>query len=340
MTTPTIAEGAQQPDAATLEQMRQALALSAADPRSHLERLPRRLSPSRLADFLHCPRAFAYRVIVKLTSPPTMATAVGTLTHQVAEHLFDQPADRRTLDVALGLVPTRWAAMTHPPTGPGAPEPGSRDWVRAHESASRYLELAPPGSDEEAEILRRAEDMVAGWFAIERVDRIDPTRVPLPGGQVLDGREVAVGATIGGVYVHGSIDRVDSWDTGAGPAYAISDYKTGKVPGAGKDYPAHVKEKITWDAFRQLRIYALLMWHAHKVPVRVLRLVHVATGDRATGLLTQQVTGDAMRRTEHELTRSWAQIQAAARSGDWPPSPGPLCSWCYFAQLCPAGPRS
>lgn len=334
--TPVASSLPVRPDAAAVASMRERVASVAADPRPHIELLPKRLSPSRLADFLQCPRLFYFRVICRLSSPPTFATAVGTLTHAVLEHLFDAPPEERTLPQALAQIPEQWTRLTVVPPAPQGPEDGSRARERAERNAAAYRDLAPAGSAAESELLDRAVEMVRGWFAMEKVANIDPTQVPLPSGGTLDGREVAVGAPIGGVYVHGSIDRVDQWDGQTGPTYAISDYKTGKVPGAGKDYPAHVRERISWDAFRQLRIYALLMWKVHQVPVRLLRMVYVATGDRATGIKTETVTAESMRRTELELSRSWAKITAAARAGSWEPQPGVLCSWCYFQEICPA----
>ena len=51
------------------------------------------LSPSRASDFMTCPMLYRFRVIDKLPSPPTQATARGTLVHAVLERLFDLPAD-------------------------------------------------------------------------------------------------------------------------------------------------------------------------------------------------------------------------------------------------------
>ena len=54
------------------------------------------LSPSRASDFMACPMLYRFRVIDKLPSPPTPATARGTLVHAVLERLFDLPAGERT----------------------------------------------------------------------------------------------------------------------------------------------------------------------------------------------------------------------------------------------------
>ncbi|WP_353511430.1 PD-(D/E)XK nuclease family protein, partial [Intrasporangium sp.] len=66
------------------------------------------LSPSRASDFMTCPMLYRFRVIDKLPSPPTAATARGTLVHAVLERLFDLPTSERTLDAAVALVPREW----------------------------------------------------------------------------------------------------------------------------------------------------------------------------------------------------------------------------------------
>src|SRR6478736_879504 len=69
------------------------------------------LSPSRAADFMSCPMLYRFRVIDKLPSPPTKATARGTLVHAVLERLFDLPASERTVEAAVGLVASEWERL-------------------------------------------------------------------------------------------------------------------------------------------------------------------------------------------------------------------------------------
>ena len=58
-----------------------------------------------------CPMLYRFRVIDKLPSPPTTATARGTLVHAVLERLFDLPATERTIEAAVALVPQEWERL-------------------------------------------------------------------------------------------------------------------------------------------------------------------------------------------------------------------------------------
>src|SRR3954454_4753211 len=87
------------------------------------------LSPSRAADFMSCPLLYRLRVIDKLPSPPTPATARGTLVHAVLERLFDLPATERTIEAAVGLVPLEWERLA-------ADEPAMLDLLAAQDGST------------------------------------------------------------------------------------------------------------------------------------------------------------------------------------------------------------
>lgn len=334
---PAPAHGSSTPDAPTILAMLHQIAAIEADGRSDVERLPLRLSPSRAADFKTCPKMFYYRTITKLSSPPTEATARGTLTHTVCERTFDHPAGERTPELTKTYIRPAWEELVNPLLDPATHAPGSREHARAIQNAADYRALAPAGSVTEEAILTFVAQMVDNWYVMEKVNHFDPTAVTLPDGSVIDGREVHVSAELQGMVLHGYIDRLDSWVASPNRvSYAVSDYKTGRVPGAGKSYSPEVMERIAWDSFFQLRVYALLMWELHQVPVSHLRLVHVATGDRETGIKTLRVTGPVMDRTRAEIKAVWSSITRSAQTQTWQPRTGPLCAWCYFAPICPA----
>src|ERR1035441_5385593 len=71
----------------------------------------RALSPSRAGDFLACPLLYRFRVIDRLSEPPSPAAARGTLVHAVLERLFDEPAARRTPQQARALLPPQWERL-------------------------------------------------------------------------------------------------------------------------------------------------------------------------------------------------------------------------------------
>lgn len=324
---PQRAAASQGPDDTQLAQMVAAIAEYAADPRTDIERLPKRLSPSRASDYRTCPYAFYLRTLVKLSSPPGEPAARGTLTHATFERTFDHPPHERTPELTRSYVRPEWEKMLNP-----AQDAGWRD----KQNADAYRKLAPAGSDTEQRILAFAEQMADNWYRMERVANINPSGVRLPNGDQIDGREVYVGAPMFGAFVHGYIDRLDQWDASTGPAYSISDYKTGRTLLEGKNYAPHTTERIIWDAFFQLRVYATLMWEVHQVPVRLLRLVYVANGDRDTGIKTMRVDRTVIDRTRHEIRTIWNAISRSAATSTWPTRTGPLCSWCDFLEICPA----
>ena len=66
------------------------------------------LSPSRAGDFMTCPLLYRFRVLDQLPEEPSPAAVRGTVVHAVLEALFDLPADSRTPQEAVGLLPAAW----------------------------------------------------------------------------------------------------------------------------------------------------------------------------------------------------------------------------------------
>lgn len=157
------------------------------------------LSPSRANDFLQCPLLFRFRVVDRLPEPPSAAAARGTLVHAVLEHLFDLPAEQRTLDAARGLVPAQWD--------------------RLREEAPQIAELFA----DEAELtawLTSAEALLGTYFTLEDPTRLQPRE-----------RELMVSVELeDGPQLRGIVDRVDVAPNGW---VRVVDYKTGKSPRAG-----------------------------------------------------------------------------------------------------------
>lgn len=333
---PAHAPGSSAPDAASIAHMLAEIGRIQADDKPDIERLPKRLSPSRAMDYRQCPQLFYYKSIAKLSSPPTEATARGTVAHTAFERIFDHPAGERTPELAMTYLRPAWEELVNPTLDPVKHKPGSVAYERAVANAKAYRDLAPAGSQTETDILEFAAMCVKNWFAMERVNNFNSAELTLPSGETIDGRELHVGAAMFGVYMQGFIDRLDSWKTPTGMGYSVSDFKTGKVPAAGKDYPSHVMDRILWDSFFQLRVYAVLAWEVHQIPVRQLRLIYVATGDRENGIKTLAVTQDVINRTKTEIRAVWNAMQRSARNQTWQTKTGPLCAWCYFVDFCPA----
>lgn len=121
--------------------------------------LPKLLSPSRMKDYMQCPKKFHFKSVLRLPDPPGPAAARGTLAHQVLEELFKLPRDQRTVEQAVALV-----------------EP---EWVKLCADREEYAEMAPPGSELESEVLEFAADVVERYFNIEDPTKFDATELEL-----------------------------------------------------------------------------------------------------------------------------------------------------------------
>lgn len=156
------------------------------------------LSPSRAADFKQCPLLFRFRTVDKLEGPPSPAAARGTLVHSVLEHLFELPAQERTPEAAVGLIPQRWDALVE-----------ERPELAAMIEEAEDLDASTWVSD--------AARLVERWFDLEDPRWLEPAE-----------RELYVETEIDGLTLRGYVDRLDVAPDGA---MRVVDYKTGRSPG-------------------------------------------------------------------------------------------------------------
>jgi putative RecB family exonuclease len=154
------------------------------------------LSPSRASDFMTCPMLYRFRVIDKLPSPPTPATARGTLVHAVLERLFDLPAAERALEAAVSIVP--------------------REWERLTSEEPELLQLLADRDGHTDEWFADAHSLIGTWFGLEDPTRLEPAE-----------RELYVETEIDGLTLRGYVDRLDVAPSGA---MRVVDYKTGRSP--------------------------------------------------------------------------------------------------------------
>ncbi|MGN6754571.1 MAG: RecB family exonuclease [Intrasporangium sp.] len=154
------------------------------------------LSPSRASDFMTCPMLYRFRVIDKLPSPPTAATARGTLVHAVLERLFDLPTVERTLEAAIGLVPQEWERLV-------TEEPDMLTLLTEHDGRTD-------------EWFQGAGALLETWFGLEDPTRLEPAE-----------RELYVETDLDGLVLRGYVDRLDVAPDGA---MRVVDYKTGRSP--------------------------------------------------------------------------------------------------------------
>jgi putative RecB family exonuclease len=247
------------------------------------------LSPSRAADFKTCPLLYRFRTIDRLPERPTPDQARGTLVHAVLESLFDVPAGARTPEHAAALV-----------------EPS---WTRLIEQEPELAQIFDDAALTPAAFLAAARDLLAGYFAVEDPNRLEPAD-----------RELYVEADVESrLTIRGIIDRLDVSPAGD---LRVVDYKTGGAP----------REAFEARAMFQLKFYALVLWRTRGVVPRVLRLMY---------LRDQEVCDFApeaaeLERFERTLLALWEAIELATRSGDFRAKPSRLCAWCAHQSLCPA----
>src|SRR6266508_2405258 len=135
-------------------------------------RLPS-LSPSRAADFKTCPLLFRFRTIDRLPEPALPDQARGTLVHAVLERLFDLPAGERTPQRASELVAPQWQRLLTERPELTELFPAERPEQPAEQPAeTAATQPAEPMTPEQ--FLSSAEELLAGYFAVEDPRRLEP----------------------------------------------------------------------------------------------------------------------------------------------------------------------
>jgi RecB family exonuclease len=138
--------------------------------------MPRRLikvTPSRLATWVDCPRRFRMNYLDRPTPPRGGAWAhstLGAVVHNALRAFFDLPPHRRTPEAAAALVSQQWS------------------------------DEGFAGPDQAATYRARAQ----GWVS-DYVADLDPTLEPV-------GLERWVSAPVGTIVAEGRVDRIDERD--------------------------------------------------------------------------------------------------------------------------------
>lgn len=333
--------------------------------------LPPQMSPSRANEFKTCPRSFFFQTIAKIETPASFASLRGGIIHRCNELVLDSPPGERTPEKGISFIPRAWKEIHDPDVRDLSPA----DAERKLRSAAAALACISLGSDDEQELFTAAEEGIANWFEIEQVDKLNPFDLPLPDGSVIpDGREIHLEGTVAGVKVHGYADRLEHFTevvpTAQGPKsldrFVIGDYKSGdKVPWEkNPKWRADTIERIKFEAFFQLLIYALAAWEQYQIRVEWVRLIYTGVAEvvdddgnvvktrREQGLRQLRVTPDVVARTRalisklsrgmrkeargYNVTDPVTQQSRPARHHEkWRGNVGPLCGHCYFAAVCP-----
>ncbi|MFM9051642.1 MAG: RecB family exonuclease, partial [Bacteroidota bacterium] len=172
---------------------------------------PEFLSPSSINTFRQCPLKFKYSKIDGLRDPSGQEAILGNFVHDILEELYNLPPDQRTMEEAKFLARKHWEAKWRAEI---------MGIIRSEKELNRFR--------------------WAAWWCVENLWMLEnPTEV------TLSGTEKFVRGEIGGVKVHGFIDRYLARDG----ISTVGDYKTGKTP----------KERDLDDKFFQLIIYSQLL---------------------------------------------------------------------------------
>ncbi len=196
---------------------------------------------------------------------------------------------------------------------------GERTPAAAHalvpEAWDRLLERSPEvvtlfADEQEREAwLGSARLLLDTYFTLEDPNRLQP-----------GDRELAVTTLLeDGPQLRGIVDRLDVAPDGA---LRVVDYKTGRSPNPG----------FEGSALFQMRFYAYVLWRERGVLPALLQLVYLGDGQ----ILRHAPSEAEMRTLEQRLRALWAQIEEAARTGEWRPRKSRLCDWCAHQAVCPA----
>lgn len=282
------------------------------------------LSPSRASDFKTCPLLYRFRSIDRLPETPTRDATRGTVVHAVLEHLFDLPADQRTVEQAQADVEPSWQRLlaVRPELGqlfaelPDTQQPDTQQPDTQHpqvHAPDRQVRTDEPDDQPGTAVqlenwLESARRLVANYFALENPQRLEPAA-----------REQLVEVVLDGLRLRGYVDRIDISPAGD---IRVIDYKTGSIP----------REAFEAKALFQMKFYALVLWRTRGVVPKQLRLIYLSDTDT----LSYRPEAEELAMFERTLQAIWKAIATASLTGDFRPSPSKLCGWCSYHQLCPA----
>jgi putative RecB family exonuclease len=184
-------------------------------------------------------------------------------------------------------------------------------WQKLLEAEPEVAELFAEDADgaELAKWLAEAHQLLGKYFTLEDPNLLEPAE-----------RELYVETELeSGLTLRGYVDRLDVAPTGE---IRVVDYKTGRSP----------SEFFEAKALFQMKFYGLVLWRLRGVVPSMLQLVYLGNGE-----IVRYVPDEAdLRACERKVGALWEAITRALESGDWRPSPGPLCDWCDHKAICPA----
>lgn len=287
-----------------------------------LEGMPRRLyacTPSRLTTWLDCPRRYRFTYLDRPTppkGPPWAHTSVGASVHNALRAWWDVPLARRTPSAAAGLVDSGWLSDGFRDDAQSAAvRRKARDMVR------RYTSGVDPSAEPRA-VERTVATKTERLALSGRVDRVDERPVRDVGQGGLD-------------TAHAGSGMGAATAAAGGTELVVVDYKTGRAVPTTDDARGSLA----------LAVYVLGVRRTLRAACSRVELHHLPTGQVAAFDHTEASLGRHVGRAE-SIAAEAAAADAAYRSGAgagseldevFAPRTGPLCGWCDFQRLCPAG---
>ena len=193
------------------------------------------------------------------------------------------------------------------PGGEPSPAPGGVPTTDPVAAVLPGLEAAGE-AERIAAFLAGAGDLLAGYFAVEDPQRLEPAE-----------REALVSTLVDNeLLIRGYIDRLDVSPAGD---LRVVDYKTGGAP----------REAFEGRALFQLKFYALVLWRTRGVVPRVLRLLYLKDAE----ICDYSPDAAELERFERTLVALSQAIERAKQEKDFRPKPSKLCGWCSHQQFCP-----
>lgn len=249
--------------------------------------LPTSLSPSKVSSFKDCALAFRFSAIDRLPEPPSLPAVTGTLVHRALERLFWQvPPGSRSAPAGQACLEAVWVQMREDP-----------EWLG--------LDLDEQGAET---MLAEARVLVERYFTMEDPDSVRAI-----------GTELWVEAQMGTLALRGIIDRLDLDAEGR---LVVTDYKTGRVPGAAQEQAR----------LGGVHFYSFLCEQALGVRPAKVQLLYLRDRVTISTEPSEQSTRGMLMRTK----AVWTAVERACLHEDFRPKPSALCGWCAYQTWCPA----
>jgi putative RecB family exonuclease len=260
--------------------------------------LPGSLTPSKVALFKECALAFRLSVIDRVPEPPSLPAFKGTVVHRALQLLmWEEPPGRRDANAALGKLAQ-----------------ATKELLAGEEGSA--LALGPAELDELVEDTRQ---LLGNYFLIE-----DPGSVRVIGTELRleDEIKLFTGTSSAGplpLRIRGIIDRLDLGPEGE---LVVTDYKTGRAPGLGREQPS----------LGGVHFYAFLCQRLLGKRPALVQLLHL----REPVAISTVPSDQSMSALGQQVAAIWDAIRRACAAQDFRPKPGPLCERCGYHAYCPA----